>query len=369
MSQSLRKSILLVSIFLGSHTANCQISITSAHMPSANDTIRYSAVLTATGVDFKTTGENKVWDFTSLSSTSQDVYQFKNSTNTPYVINFGFSSIGLKLADSLGGGQMGLKDVYTFFKKSTTKWEAVGIGFQLGALPFPQAGKHTNTDEIYQFPLNYKDKDSATFSLKVPLTAVVVSIGNYFQDGNRVNSVDGWGKISTPYKSNVDCIRIKSVITENDSIAVAITGQAPINFAFPNNRVEYKWLSTTEKIPMLEVSGTQIGNTFTPTQIRYRDNYKTTTNGNVSIKPTINSQLTAYPNPARNTVTIEVPGFIKNSLKLLVFDMEGKNIESLNFEAFENQIILNTSNFADGKYTAIVTNGNIFNYTSITIIK
>ena len=369
MKLFLRKSILLASIILGWCEAKSQITITSSHMPSANDTIRYSTVLTAAGVDFKTTGENKVWDFTKLNSSSQDVYQYKNSTNTPYVINFGFTSIGLKLADSLGGGQMGLKDVCTLFKKSTTKWEAVGIGFQLSALPFPQAGKHTNTDEIYQFPLNYKDKDSATFSLKVPLTAVIVNIGNYFQDGNRVNTVDGWGKISTPYKSNIDCIRIKSVINEKDSIAVAITGQAPINFAFPNNRVEYKWLSTSEKIPMLEVSGTQIGNTFTPTQIRYRDNYKTTTNVNVSIIPPLSSRLTAYPNPAKNIVTIEVPGFIKNSLKLLVFDMEGKNIESLNFEAFENQIILNTSYFANGKYTAIVTNGNIFNYTSITIIK
>ncbi len=241
-------------------------------MPSAGDTIRYSTALDGVSFNFASTGENKSWDFTKLKSSAQAVYQYKNSTTTPYVINFGFTAIGLKVADSIGSGQMGMQNVYTFFKKTTSKWEGVGIGFQLKALPLPQAGKHTNTDEIYQFPLNYKDRDSSTFVLKVPIS-VVVPLGNYFQNGQRINQVDGWGKISTPYQSDVECLRIKSVITEKDSIAIAITGQDPINFAFPNNRIEYKWLCKSEKIPILEVVGTEIGGNFTPTSIRYRDKY------------------------------------------------------------------------------------------------
>lgn len=242
-------------------------------MPSANDTIRYSVVNAAQGVNFKATGENFNWDFTKLKSNSQGLYEYKNSTNTPYILSFGFSALGLKIADSIGGGQIGFKNVYNFFKKTTGKWENVGIGFELSVLPLPQAGKHTNTDEIYQFPLNFNDRDSVSFALKIPLTAAIIPIGNYFQDGNRVTTVDGWGTISTPYKSNIECLRIKSVITEMDSMSIAIPNQTPINFKFPNNRVEYKWLSKTEKIPMLEVSGTELNGNFTPTQIRYRDNY------------------------------------------------------------------------------------------------
>ncbi len=368
MNHSLRKSILLASIILTSFSSFSQISITSSNMPSAGDTIRYSIVQTAAGVDFKATGANKAWDFSNLKLSSQAIYDYKNSTSTPYIFNFGLGALGLKVADSLGSGQASFKNVYTFFKKSTAKWEAVGIGFQLGALPLPQAGKHTNTDEIYQFPLNYKDKDSATFALKVPLTLAIVNIGNYFQDGNRVNTVDGWGTISTPFKSNIACIRIKSVITESDSLAIAISGQTPINFAFPNNRVEYKWLSTTEKIPVLEVSGTEIGGTFTPTTIRYRDNYKTT------VKTSINSittqNLLVYPNPANYAVTLNIPNLIKTSFKLFMFDMNGKQIENLEYKTNETEsVVLNTSKFVSGKYTILINNGSSFNFTSVNIIK
>jgi len=278
MKHFIRKSIVLTLISFSSLFTFGQITISSSDMPSANDTIRYSIVPAANGIDFKSSGADKMWDFTKLKPTSQAIYDYKISSSTPYVLNFGFSSIGLKIADSIGGGQVGFKKVYNFFKKSTSKWEAVGIGFQLSILPLPQAGKHTNSDEIYQFPLEFNDKDSATFALKIPLSAIAITIGSYFQNGNRINTVDGWGKISTPFQSDIECIRIKSVITETDSMAIAITGQTPINFAFPNNRVEYKWLSKTEKIPVLEVSGTEIGGTFTPTSIRYRDNYKSNLN-------------------------------------------------------------------------------------------
>ena len=368
MNYSLRKNIFLASIILTSFSSFSQISITSANMPSAGDTIRYSTVQTASGINFKATGENKSWDFSSLKSASQDIYDYKNSTTTPYVLNFGFSALGLKIADSLGSGQMSFKNVYTFFKKSTAKWEAVGIGFQLSAVPLPQAGKHTNTDEIYQFPLNYKDKDSATFALKVPLTLAIVNIGNYFQDGNRVNTVDGWGTISTPYKSNVACIRIKSIITETDSLAIAISGQAPINFAFPNNRVEYKWLCITEKIPMLEVSGTEIGGTFTPTTIRYRDNYRAT------VKATLNSitsqNISVYPNPAGSSFTLKIPNFKKQSFRIFIFDMGGKQIENIEYNTNElGLVVINTSKFDSGKYTVVVNNDSTFNFTSLNIIK
>ena len=368
MNYSIHKSILLASIILTSLTAFSQISITSANMPSAGDTIRYSSVQTAAGVDFKTTGVSKAWNFTNLKSTSQDIYSYKNSTSTPYIFNFGLGAIGLKVADSLGSGQASFKNVYTFFKKSTAKWEAVGIGFQLSAVPLPQAGKHTNTDEIYQFPLNFKDKDSATFALKVPLSLAILPIGSYFQDGNRVNYVDGWGTISTPYKSNVECIRVKSIITEKDSLSVEITGQTPINFAFPNNRVEYKWLSITEKIPMLEVSGTEIGGTFTPTSIKYRDNYIAF--AKASLNSIANQNVLVYPNPANNAITIAIPNLIKHDFKIFMFDVNGKQIENLEFKTNEtNSVFLNTSNLASGKYTIIINNSSSYNFTTLNIIK
>ncbi len=366
MNHNLRKSISLAALILATAHAFCQITITSTDMPSAGDTVRYSVAQNLSGFDFKTTAANNNWDFRALESSSQGVYEYKNSTSTPYVLSFGFAALGMKIADSLGSGQMSFKNVYAFYKKSTSKWESVGIGFQLGALPLPQAGKHTNTDEIYQFPLNYNDKDSATFALKIPLTAIVLPIGSYFQNGNRVNRVDGWGKISTPYQSNIECIRLKSVITETDSLAVAITGQDPINFAFPNNRVEYKWLSKTEKIPVLEVSGTELGGTFTPTSVRFRDKYIADT-GSIGIKTVHKSQLKTYPNPANQNFIIELPLMQSKKINVFVFDMDGKNCDQIDLHHLNHAIEINTSRLASGRYTVLTLIDSIIYCNSLTI--
>lgn len=438
---------IIISLVVFINNSKSQITITSTEMPSANDTIRYSIVQQALGADFKSTGTNKTWNFSSLNASSQDIYHFKSSSTTPYIFNFGFGAIGLKMADSLGTGQMGLKDIYNFFKKSTSRWEAIGIGFKLSVLPVPQAGKYTNNDEIYQFPLNYGDKDSSTFNLNLPLSAYSFSIGNFFRWGTRVNYVDGWGKITTPYKADQECLRIKSIITETDSFSISISGQAPINFAFPSNRTEYKWLSKTEKIPVLEVTGNEIGGNFVATAIKYRDNYKNisnplapladftadditpetgqtvnftnlssnnpmnflweitppnytwenstnnqsknpkvkfsaagkytvkltasnlagkntttkteyiTVNNNASAIELDNLMIKSYPNPANDVINFELPDLKNQFIKIFVFDINGKNVISENFQC-NGKKSLNVSTLAEGKYSAVLLADN-----------
>jgi hypothetical protein len=99
----------------------------------------------------------------------------------------------------------------------------------------------------------------------------IVPVGNFFRYGTRSTVVDGWGKISTPYAQNVDCIRVKSIIKERDSLAITTPA---LNYGFPTTRVEYKWLSTTERIPMLEVVGTEVAGNFVANTVRYRDIYR-----------------------------------------------------------------------------------------------
>jgi PKD repeat protein len=260
-------------ICFGFSGAFSQITITTAHMPKSGDTIRYSVAPISDLPDLTKTGTNYTWNFTSLDVNSQDLYQYKASGSTPYLLSFGFSAIGVKIADTIGTGQLQLKNVYNFFKNSSTGFEGVGIGFTYSSLPLPQSGKHSDPDEIYSFPLTYNSSKNTTFKVAVPIVLGILPVGNFYQQGTRSNVVDGWGKISTPYASNLDCIRVKSIINSNDSIAVTTPA---INFGIPSVRVEYKWLSTSERIPILEISGTEIAGIFTPTYIRYRDNYRAT---------------------------------------------------------------------------------------------
>jgi PKD repeat protein len=245
-----------------------QITINKNHMPSSGDEIEYSNAL-AFGVDVSKTGENVSWDYTKLTNTGDDIDKYVSSLRTPYLLNFGFTTFGKKVTDTLGFGNFQFKNIYNFFQTSDASFRDVGMGFQFAAIPLPQTGKHTDADEIFVFPLKYGDKDSTTFDVEVPISAGI-KLGAFIRKGNRVTTVDGWGKISTPYAKDVACIRIKSVINELDSISVSTPS---IKFGQIVTRIEYKWLSTTEKIPMLTITGNEVLGTFTPTVVQYRNEW------------------------------------------------------------------------------------------------
>ena len=274
--------ITLVSLVF-SALASAQITITQSDMPAAPilgqaDSLRYStASIVTSNIDVTQTGANFTWDFSNLQPSGQGVSEYKSSAQTFYsVFGFGFTAIGLKQPDltfPVQGINLGFTDVYDFYNSTSSKFETKGTGLTVTLIP--KVGLYTDPDVIYNLPLNFADHDSDTFryyldSLSFPGIPVAVS---YLKKGTRVNTVDGWGSITTPF-GTFNCIRVKSVITEIDSIMTGF-----FNFPFPNNRVEYKWLakttgSTKMKIPVLEVVGTETSGVFTPTSIKYRDIYR-----------------------------------------------------------------------------------------------
>ena len=266
---------LLICLFVG-YISQAQIQISQANMPSINDTIRYS-VSNSNTLNFAQTGANYAWDYSTLNRTSQDLYRFQALLSTPYATlaftGMPAGAIGYKIADSIGTGQAAFKNIYNFYEKKSTGWSAVGTGFTLSAIPFPAGGVYSDKDEIYTFPLKYNDQDSTTFEVTTPLGNALFKLGTFKQKGYRINTVEGWGTITTPYGNTISCLKIKSRIVEIDSIKITTPAT---NLGFQANRVEYRWLSTTEKIPVLEVTGTTTNGTFTPNSIRYRDTYKAT---------------------------------------------------------------------------------------------
>lgn len=362
-------SILLVFAF----NAGAQITITTSHMPKSGDTIRYSTAAINNAPDVSKTGTNYSWDFSDLEPSSQDIFAYKASGQTPYILNFGFSAIGLKIADSLGTGQIALQNLYEFYKNSSAGWEGVGLGFSYSSFPLPQAGKNSDPDEIYVFPLNYDDTSKTTYSVKVPIMLSIVPVGNFFREGKRTTVVDGWGKISTPYAQNVDCIRVKSTIEGKDSIAITTPA---LNFGFPSTRVEYKWLSTTERIPMLEVSGAVVGGNFVANTIRYRDSYRNITG---PLTPTADFEANVTNPGAGDTVRItdKSTGLVQNRTwsitptsgysyvsgtnanaanPVLVFQTPGNYSVSLKVSNLAGENTMSKNNYIQVKSTGSVSN-------------
>ena len=257
------KSLFTLLAILLTCTAFGQITITNSNMPGSHDTIRYSGA-TPNSINYDTTGANITWDFSNLVATSQGLYEYKPGLqiNPIYSAFFGLTSYGRLVADSVSLGIATLKNIYDFYQNSTSAFKAVGRGLSYQGIPIPS--NYSDDDEIYQFPLNYTDHDSSTFEVSFDLSTTL----QLFQKGYRISDVDGWGTVITPH-GTYNCLRIVSSIYEHDSLVFN-------GFSLPGfDRVsrEIKWLSTNEKIPVVEVDGAVFNGTFNPNTLRYRDSW------------------------------------------------------------------------------------------------
>lgn len=243
---------------------NAQTSITQSAMPSAGDTIRFSTVNpTGLTLNINQNGASQVWDYSFLVSNGQDLSQYVAANKTPYFFYF-FNQLGLKTADSIGTAQFSFKNIYSFYTKNSTVFKAEGIGYSFQGIPL--ASNYTDDDEIYQFPLNYHDSDVSSFRFVFSVPGQ--NLFSFVQAGTRINYADGWGSITTPYKTYNSVLRIKTIVDEVDTL---VTQFAKI--PYPRKQVIYKWLSPDEKIPVLEITGAEVGGNFVATRITFRDAY------------------------------------------------------------------------------------------------
>ncbi len=260
------KEILSLLALLVSIQGIAQITISRDDMPRADDTLRYSIsnVDATSEAIYTQTGENFSWDFTHLEPIQQRVANYERAWQTPYALFFlGFDKYGTQIIDTLGFGEFALTDVYDFYQVKESAFEAEGRGFRIAG-GIPTAASFSDDDEIYQFPLTYGRVDSSTFAFEIGFQ----DIFNYQSQGYRINRVDGWGKISTPY-GTFDCIRLVSDIVAFDTIQAQ-----GFDLGFQQTRREYKWLANDEAYPILQINGLVNDGNFTPTTLRYRDDYR-----------------------------------------------------------------------------------------------
>lgn len=317
----------IIALVLCSFFTNAQspISLSNSNMPGSNDTLRYSNALVSSLGSYTQTGTNFTWNFSSLVPLSQGVRSYKNAIQTPYALFFlSFGEYGEKVADTLGAGPITLTNYYLFYRKQTSPvnaYVADGAGITFSGVPVPNY--YSDKDELYNFPLTYPDYDSTTFKFSTASSTLIPI--RYSKTGSRVTKVDGWGTITTPYGTSA-CIRLITTQYSQDSIKNNII---PIPLGFANNQRSYQWLTTGSKIPFLEVNGSLVGNTFSVTQVRYRDLARTITG--VEDKQSEFEQLALYPNPAKDLLNL--PFVLDASSEALILNSEGKLIKTAKFQS------------------------------------
>ena len=187
------KKILFSTLLLYSYTVLAQISIDQNDMPVAGDTSRYSvAEITPSFLStYQNSGPNYTWNFSSLTPEEQRVDEYYSSAQTPY--NFP-NTIARKYVDSISMGGFILENIHEFFNSTAASFNTVGRGITYSGIPF--SIPYIDPDEVYQFPLDYLNYDSSTFQAQFVNPFLQIY---YNSEGYRVNEVDGYGQITTPY--------------------------------------------------------------------------------------------------------------------------------------------------------------------------
>lgn len=296
----MRKIFIVLSFAFAFSATNAQIKIESKHMPKANDTARLS---TASPIGlpsgWQKAGSSQNWDFSKIRNTGTQLREYKSSSRTPYAFYF-FNQVGEKVIDTLGAGPLVFTNIFNFYTRSNSVFKAEGLGYSASGIPL--ASKYSDDDEIYQFPLEYNDSDVSTFRFKFEIPGQ--QFFTYIQQGKRTNVVDGYGSVTTPFKTYNNVLRVKTIMDQTDSLITAI-----IKTPIPRPQVIYKWLSAQEIVPVLEIRGTRLPNgTFTVTEVFYKDSLIASPQDNTGFIHKFENQESCtqvFPNPATDRLSVQ----------------------------------------------------------------
>jgi hypothetical protein len=348
----MRKLLVLMLGVFWINLGYSQITITSTNMPLTGDTLRYSSINMTTLGDYTSTGAGYLWDFSTVNPQSQDIRKFVSPLSAGYFFGISSSAYGEKVADSLNLFIVTFTDVYDFFKKnSTTSYNGEALGMKYSGIGIPNT--YTDRDEIYQFPLNYNDRDSSTFRMSTISYSAIPF--RYVKQGYRITQADGWGFVTTPYGTE-QCLRVVTTQYSIDSIVGTIPGiPIPLAFGLPNYARSYQWLTLTERIPYFEVKGTMLGTIFTPTEARFRDNVRSFVGVNENKDNTI--ALSAYPNPVDKELNFSLPE--AKDYQLEIYSMSGQLLvkKTLDNKAMEAKHSIDVSALGQSIYWVKVIDG------------
>jgi hypothetical protein len=322
------KKLLLPIFLISSAICHGQINIGQADMPNAGDTLRVSN--SSDTLNPLLTGVNYTWDYSYLTPASQWVQKFDAPANFTFPFNLMFNVLnttyGLKqyTPDSIPGVGIKMGNAYGFYKKASANLKEVGYGLSINSLPIPFT--YTPADVIYKFPLTYGSVDSCDSKFGPAVIPGFTWPFYYGQNIHRVNVVDGWGALTTPY-GTFQTIRIKTTLAIRDTFADS-TG---MGFAFSRPlQYEYKWLKQSGKIPCLQVNSISVAGVPLVTGITYRDSIRDSTI-QIGIKEQLYADfgLQLFPNPANDYMFIQYSLDNSQDVRIELLDISGKQINIL----------------------------------------
>lgn len=363
MKKILLSSVMVFCLF-GAGVA--QPTINDNDMPVPGDTIRMASVLNLGSIDYTLTGLNYQWDFSSLTGTAERVDTFVSVTSAPWYYYPDFNNpfdqthkatVAQRMADMTQMPTVQFTDVFNFYKNSASAYTQVGMGITVNSIPMPV--QFTDPDLLYTFPLTQGAKDSSFYAYHI----TIPTIGYYGQSRKRVNLVDGWGTVITPFDT-FPAVRVLSTSYVHDTLHMDTLG---FGFAQDHMEYEYKWLADDMGIPVFKV--TERTGMMSSTLGEYRKDY-TPILSDVPKAETLMGFVDVYPNPAtdQTSVCFSLNGNGKVSVE--IFDLTGSLIYTsgdINYTRGFHQLPLPIENMAAGIYPVKIQSGSSVKFFKLIV--
>ncbi len=320
-----------------------QITVNQSDMPGAGSAYFLSTPDTLLGIDVSLTGTAYQWDLSQMRAIAQQRDSFMAVSGVPFAIRFQFPLTAnlaqyLNTPDSLGPVVLG--ESYRAYEVSATHYAYLGLGGNLNGLPLVL--KNNPSDKEYFFPLTYGDEDSS-------VSVAELNIPGLFyikQERKRINKVDGWGDLPTPY-GTFSTIRVRSQISGFDTLSFDTLSVA---YGVPA-QIEYKWLGKGRGIPLLRINTVSVdslgGNTELVTRIQYQDSLRAFSTTGLD-KERFAGRLGLYPNPASTQVNLDLTDRLGPDARLEVWDVQGRRMEEKAIDA--RSMVWDVSAYAPGTY-------------------
>ena len=349
---------LLPTLLLLAAPAVAQVSpsIDRTDMPVAGDTLRLSTaapVLPAGTPPLTRRGANQTWNYGSLVATGQNVQRYVAINTLGPFYQFAFGPLAGANRATVAAPQdfpvpaglpTPITDPYAFFATSAAGtspqvYKSVGYGATVGGLQLPVTyASATQQDIIYRFPLSFAsqaDSSSSYFTVTAP------SAGSLSRKRKRVNRVDAWGTLTTPF-GTFQTVRVVSTLRDRDSIAI---GAAPgVANDVPLTR-EYKWLAKQQHVPLLTITTQELGGTELVRSVEYRDIYRRIIRLSTR-DAALEAGLTPYPNPSAvgTSLTLTVPAG-SGPLTITATDLLGRQLFTQQVQPVGGQLVLDAALF------------------------
>jgi hypothetical protein len=363
----IKKSLLILTLSVGTTWLMSQITVTNATFPAAGDSLKTATSLNPQGISISPPGGPYTWDFSTLTPSSHQVTAFQAASNGAAYSSFPGSEL-VVITDA---------GTETYYDVSATIFATMGISGSDLAGGFPIEAELIITPPLPErhAPLKffdlYNSTSNATFSF--PTSALPgglldsLGIPSGLLDSirlrlniQRLDIVDAFGMLTIP-GGTYEVLREKR--TDYTSTAIDVhtllgwvdisqfigTGGEQLGIG-TDTITTFNFISNTAKEPIAIM--TVSTDLTTVEQIELKDNSSPSAIGNVIEE---RPEVVVSPNPVSGSTTFNFKNIVGGSRLLRLFDTYGYKV--FEKELNSDQETISMESLSSGVYVYQVTDG------------